>query len=334
MASLESRALGGLGPQVGCVVLLHHGFSDGSALIKVLLRQSQFLVVQATGALIVPAAIREEGPNERGHGCTHSRSHGVLRRLHRLHAPLIALLAGFGFNGPLRVRVSRDALPALEHVPLADEETGDNERLVAPVVHRRAVVISILGKLLQAEKSGDGTGTLLPGGEIDLGRAIVVQGELLVGEVEAEPQWPHGEAVFVPHAADHGGPGAANTLNLGQHALGVSTERILVDECVIRVVQAEDIRHDPWHAGFGGRLDDLGMEIRRSSDANSDDEKLLALESGDESRFIVVVDGNRLDAGWNLVPAAAARESSDDMPTGPEEGLSNVRANLAARLCH
>ena len=328
-----SRPLGGPSKHLRRVFLLYHPFCDSRPLIEVFPWQPKRRIVQAPRALIVTPAVGEKRPHERGRRGPHARRHGILRPLHRLDALLVAILAGLLSNRPVRVRVARDALPALEHVPLADQEAGDDERPVAPRGYGRGLVARVLGQLLQAHEGGDGAGALLPRGEVDFGGAVVVQGELFVGKVEAEPEGAHGETVLVPQAADHGGPGAAGGLDFGEDGVGVGAQRVVVDEGFVGVVQAEDVGHDVRDPGFGGRLDNFGMYVWRGGGGEGDDEELLALEGGDDGRFIVVIDGDRLDAGRDLFCAALARQDGDGVLAGLDESFGDVLSHLAARLC-
>lgn len=84
---------------------------------------------------------------------------------------------------------------------------------------------------------------------------------------------------------------------------------------------------------FGGRLNDPGMDVWRSRGGEGDDEELLAFQGGDDGRLVVVVNRDRLDAGRDFVLAALARQGSDGMLAGLDEGFGDVLAYLATRLC-
>ena len=60
-------------------------------------------------------------------------------------------------------------------------------------------------------------------------------------------------------------------------------ERLVLD------VESVDIGHDVRNAGLGGGLDQLGVDVGRRTNAESDDEELLPLEGRDERLFVVVV---------------------------------------------
>lgn len=59
--------------------------------------------------------------------------------------------------------------------------------------------------------------------------------------------------------------------------------------------------------GFSGRLNDLGVNIWQSRGGESDDEELLAFQSSDDGRLVLVVNGDGFDAGRYFVLAAFAR---------------------------
>ena len=278
-----SRPLYNLGKHLGRIPLLHHLLGHRRALVEILSWQAQPRIVQPPRVLIVAPAAGEEDADEGGQGGAHARRHWVLCALHGLHALAVALPAGLPLDGPVGVPIPGDTLPALKHVQLADEEAGDDERSVTPRAHRRTVVVHVLGELVQAQEGGDGARALLPRGQIDLGRPVVVERELLGAKVEAEPDGAHGQAVLVPQAADHRGPGAPGRLDLGEDALGVGAQRVFLDERFVAVVQAEDVGHDVRDPGPSGRLDDLGMDVRRHHGGEGDDEKLLTFQGGHEA---------------------------------------------------
>jgi len=99
------------------------------------------------------------------------------------------------------------------------------------------------------------------------------------------------------------------------------------------VVQAEDVGHDVRDPGFGGRLNNLGMDVWWSRGSESNDEELLAFQGGDDGRLVVVVNGDRLDARRDFVLATLARQGDDGVLAGLDEGFGDVLAHLAARLC-
>lgn len=87
-----------------------------------------------------------------------------------------------------------------------------------------------------------------------------------------------------------------------------------------------------WDSGFGGRLDDLGVGIWRGKAGESNDEELLAFESGNDARLVTVVDGDRFDARWELILTALARQGGDGVLARLDKGCSKWSADLAARL--
>ena len=75
------------------------------------------------------------------------------------------------------------------------------------------------------------------------------------------------------------------------------------------------------------------MDVWRSRGGEGDDEELLASQGGDDGQLVVVVNGDRLDAGRDFGLAALARQGGDGVLAGLDEGFGDVLAYLAARLC-
>lgn len=97
-------------------------------------------------------------------------------------------------------------------------------------------------------------------------------------------------------------------------------------------VAGVSIGHDVGDACLGGGLDELAVGVAGSSGGDSNDKELLALEGSDNGVFIVVVDGGDNDTLGQFVGAVFAREGSDGVFSGFQEGFSENRANSASSL--
>ena len=301
---------------------------DPCALVQILLGQPERRVVQAPTVLVVAISVREEQPCER-----RDAEALPVARLEERHAPLVPLRRRLGLDLPLRIRIPRDPLPALEHVPLVDEKARDVQRPVAPGAHRRAAIALALGQLLEAQQRRDGAPALLPRAQVDARVAAVVQREAPLLEVEAEPLGPAHQTVLVPHAADERGPrGHARRLDLGAVAAVVSRRWHLPRQRVVSHVAPVAVWHHVGDAGRGGGLHELRVRLARCQDRHGDYEELLAAQGGDEGGLVGVVDGDGLDAGGQLALAVGAGQGRDGVPACLQELLGDAFANGAAGL--
>ena len=109
--------------------------------------------------------------------------------LHLLHPGLVPLFDILVANRPVFLAIAANAQDRVEHVALADKERGDVHVVVLELGQHGCLVIGVVGQDFQTEKSGSGAAALVPSRGVDLGVALAVEGDGLVGEVKAVRRW-------------------------------------------------------------------------------------------------------------------------------------------------
>jgi hypothetical protein len=67
------------------------------------------------------------------------------------------------------------------------------------------------------------------------------------------------------------------------------------------------IGQNPFHARFGGSLDELGFSPLRSLTAQTDDQRILTDEGILDASWVVVINRLGVDAGWEVVRRLASQ---------------------------
>lgn len=259
---------------------------------------------------------------------------GAIPALHGLHTGLIALLGILMMDLPLTLLRARDTQHRGEHIPLTDEEGGDTDKGILELAERRRarLVGLILWQDLQRQQIRNSLAALRPAAGIDLGRAVIVEGEFPIGDVEAVAVGTGGEGELVPEAAGDADPGHAERFNLlagflaslrqaGQDALEGD-----------RVIEPPFVGENVGDASARRSVDELGVRVRRRHDGHGDDQDLLTLEGFHKGGLIIVVYFLGSDAVRHLVGAVGTGESGDLMFPCSEQGLGDVFPYMATGL--
>lgn len=116
-----------------------------------------------------------------------------------------------------------------------------------------------------------------------------------------------------------------------QRTLGGKCGNVL-DEMVIGRVGRPLVGQDPGHTGIGGGADELGLGLGGRSDAQRDDEGVVAPECGRQGQRVGVVDLGHGDAVGELGLGVWAGQGRDGVLARLEQGVCNVTTGTAAGL--
>jgi hypothetical protein len=97
-------------------------------------------------------------------------------------------------------------------------------------------------------------------------------------------------------------------------------------------VASVPVRHDIGNTSLGGRLDKLAVGVAGRSGGYCDDEELLALEGGDNSGLVGIVNWGDEDALGEFVAAIFAGQGRNRVFSGFKESGDDVGSNSASGL--
>lgn len=294
--------------------------SNRGELVKILIRQAKDLIVQASLGLVIPRPVLVEV--SRIQRLAEAPHVTFLVCLEALPIPLNRRLVA---NRPVLRLVAGDTQDRLEHVPLADQERGDVQTLVPEPGQGRAPVLLVVRQDLEGQHVGNRAAAQGPRRRVDLGVAVVVEGDPAARDVEPVPDLRPGEAELVPEAtagADEAARPQVADVVLGGLPPGPQ-EGVPAQLLIVRVA-APVVRDDPGDPGGRGRLDQLRLGVRRGRDRQGDDQGVLPAQCPDEGVGLRVVDPGDPHAVRDNGRAVLAGDGGDLVLALLEEVLDDV----------